>query len=140
MFTRSGVIAALAALIGLISTTAAHAGTTGVISGHVFDEYGRPLQGATVELITLREPFELNREVDPKTHELQLRTTSASGFFVFISLDPGFYQIRTFAQGMYFFCPPRVVVDADATSSIDLFMLDHYVVDRCEQLQIFGPM
>jgi protocatechuate 3,4-dioxygenase beta subunit len=129
----------LAALIGLASPGMAVAGTTGVVSGQVFDESGRPLEGATVELITLRAPFEPNHEVDSKSHELQVRTTSVTGFFVFISIDPGFYQIRSVAPGMYFTCPPRVVVGADQTSYVNLVMFFENQEQHCDMLQMLGP-
>jgi protocatechuate 3,4-dioxygenase beta subunit len=139
MTTKWIAIALFAAFFGLAQTGAATAGTTGVINGHVFDEYGRPLQGATVQLIALRTPNESNKEVDPATHALQVRLTSSSGFFVFISVDPGVYQIRTIAQGLYFVCPPRVLVFADQSTFVDLVALDHYVEEPCEPASIFGP-
>ena len=129
----------LALILMLFGARPAGASTTGNLSGHVYDVQGQPLQGATVQLITLRYPFELNRQVDLRYHEVQVRQTSPSGFFVFLSLEPGFYQLRSIAAGKYFECPPRVAIYADQTSYVQLFMFDQLMVSHCDEDTIFGP-
>lgn len=126
-------------VLACIGMRPAAAGTTGNLSGHVFDMMGQPLRGATVQLVTLRYPYELNRDVDLRSHEVQVRQTSPSGFFVFLSLEPGFYQLRSTASGKYFQCPPRIVIYADQTSYIQLFMFDQLMITRCSDDTIFGP-
>ena len=130
---------AYALMVFLLLSGRATAGTTGILSGHVFDDDGRAITGATVQLITLRDPFELNRDIAMGTHEVQTRSTSTSGFFVYLSLEPGYYQIRTTVPGKFFVCPPRVVIFADQTSYIQLFVLSDYVVTQCDDSVYFGP-
>jgi hypothetical protein len=132
-------MAASVALAVFCSPHGAVAGTTGVLSGHVFSVYGDPLVGATVQLVDLRDRTELNREIDFRRRLLDSRTTDAHGFFVFLSLEPGFYVIRPVLQGWNFYCPPRVVVFADQTSFVDFLMTNAELDVRCSRPGIFGP-
>jgi hypothetical protein len=118
---------------------AALAGTTGAVSGHVFDQNGFPIIGATVQIAPLRDPNELNREVDLHRDVIDTRSTNAHGFFVFLSLDPGLYVIRPVLPGWNFYCMPRMVVFADQTSFIDLYMTDLELSVHCANPGYYGP-
>ena len=123
----------------LLMPAVAAAGTTGVISGHVYSEYGFPLGGATVELVNLRDSHILNREVDFKRGVIDTRVTDGSGFFVFLSLDPGLYVVRPLLNGWDLYCLPRVIVAADQVSFIDMAMSQPEVRVSCGEQQYFGP-
>ena len=137
---RSAFILVFALFFWGTNCSPAMAGTTGVVSGHVFDYFnGRPVRGATVEIAQLREPSEMTRMVDFRRDTLEVRTTDSHGFYVFLSLEPGFYILRTEMKGMHSYCPPRVIVFADQTSFIDLAMTDLELFVDCGAPRFFGP-
>lgn len=115
------------------------AGTTGTVSGRVYDD-GRPLVGATVEIFVLKDRNESRWDVDTRTHETAIRTTDANGFFVFMALSPGYYLIGPSFGGKYFYCPPRVVVDADQSTFVALSMADERILGRCTPPRFIYPI
>ncbi len=129
----------IAAAVALFSRPAA-AGTTGVISGHVFSNYGFPLGGATVELVNLRDSRVANRFVDFKRGVMDTRVTNGNGFFVFLSLDPGLYVLRPVLSGWNLYCLPRVFVAADQVSFVDVAMDQPDMLVNCGEQQYYGPM
>src|SRR4051812_31843772 len=71
----------------LVMIASAQQGSTGAITGTVFDPSGQVVPGATVKLT-----FELNGD----THT---GTTNESGDFSFQALTPGAYTVRVDAPG-----------------------------------------
>lgn len=132
--------ALLAAAACVVSPRAATAGTTGVISGFVYTMEGHPLPGATVQIVDLPYASEPVRDSDFTKRLLDARTTDANGFFVFLSMDPGIYEIRPVLPGWNFYCVPRIVVYADQTSFIDLSMSDLELFVPCAGTQYYGPL
>ena len=139
---RSAIVTAtlLAAAACVFLPRTAIAGTTGVISGQVMTMEGHPLPGATVQVVDLPYASEPVRESDFLTRLLDARKTDANGFFHFLSLEPGIYEIRPVLAGWNFSCVPRVVVFADQTSFIDLSMSDLELFVPCEGVQYYGPI
>ena len=132
--------AALVAVACMALPNTATAGTTGVISGYVLTMEGHPLQGATVQIIDLPDARETTRDSDFGRRLLTYRTTDANGFFVFLSMEPGLYAIRPVLSGWNFNCVPRVVVFADETSFISLWMTDLQLFQPCQGPQYYGPI
>jgi hypothetical protein len=129
---------AIVAAIALPSP--AQAGTTGVVSGRVFDDHGHPLSGATVWIARLNAQGDLPSEVDMKSRESFLRKTNAHGFFVYPSLSPGYYLIEPSMSGRDSGCSPRVIVDADLTTYIDLTMFSRDTLIDCFGLRYVSPI
>jgi protocatechuate 3,4-dioxygenase beta subunit len=126
-------------LIAFALREPASAGTTGALSGHVFDMNGQPLRGATVQIAQILDFREITRNVDMQRAVFDTRITDANGFFVFVSLDPGFYAVRPVAAGHYFYCLPRVFIEADQESFIDFAMSDFEILVRCPPINYIGP-
>ena len=101
------------------------AGTTGVVSGHVYDDTWHQLSGATVWVVRLRDRDEMTSDARVKTHESFSRMSDSHGFFVFPALNPGFYLIESSMSGRADYCPWRLIVDADQTTYVDLRMVTH---------------
>lgn len=101
------------------------AGTTGVVSGHVYDDNWRVLSGATVWVVALRDRDEMTSDVRVTTHESFSRMSDSHGFFVFPSLAPGFYLIESSMSGREDLCPWRLIVDADQTTYVNVRMVTH---------------
>jgi len=118
----------------------AHAGTTGVVSGHVYGEHGQPLSDATVWVVTLWDREELYSKVSVKTHESFSRKTDSQGFFEFLSLNPGYYLIEPSMSGRAPFCAPRIVVDADQTTYVNLSMFTHLMPLGCPPPSYIYPI
>ena len=140
---RRFAIAAAAVLMAGVSAFIplnAKAGTTGVISGYVFTMEGHPLPGAAVQVVDLPYAGQPVRDLDFSRRLLAVRKTDANGFFVFLSMEPGIYEIRPVLAGWNFYCVPRVVVFADQTSFIDMSMTDLELFVPCEGTQYYGPM
>jgi hypothetical protein len=141
MRTSAVVTAALlVAAACVFPPTSATAGTTGVISGQVLTMEGHPLPGATVQVVDLPYASMPVRESDFRTRLLDARTTDTNGFFHFLSMEPGIYEIRPVLAGWNFYCVPRVVVFADQTSFIDLSMSDLELFVPCEGVDYYGPI
>lgn len=139
---RRSVIVTAALLVAAacaFTRTTAGAGTTGVISGQVLTMEGHPLPGATVQIVDLPYATMPLRDSDFTTRLLDARKTDANGFFHFLSMEPGIYEIRPVLSGWNFYCVPRVVVFADQTSFIDLSMSDLELFVPCEGVQYYGP-
>jgi len=132
--------AALSAGVVALLPLAATAGTTGVISGYVMTMEGHPLPGATVQIVDLPYAGQPVRDVDFGRRLLDARTTDSNGFFVFLSMNPGIYEIRPVMSGWNFYCVPRIVVFADETSFIDMSMTDLELFVPCEGTQYYGPI
>jgi len=132
--------AVLTAVACALFPHAAQAGTTGVISGFVFTMEGHPLPGAAVQIVDLPYANQPVRAMDFTRRLLAVRKTDSNGFFVFLSMDPGIYEIRPVLAGWNFYCVPRVVVFADQTSFIDMSMTDLELFVPCEGTQYYGPM
>ncbi|HXW77477.1 MAG TPA: carboxypeptidase-like regulatory domain-containing protein [Candidatus Eremiobacteraceae bacterium] len=122
------------------ATTMARAGTTGVLSGQVFASSGEPLRGATVELAQLPDPSAMVRDVDFQRLVIDTRSTDAHGFFVFLSVDPGFYVVRVVLPGWQSICPPREFVFADQTNFVSLFMINGQGAVDCLPINYVGPV
>lgn len=139
---RSNIVAAAIVLAGVstLFPLAAKAGTTGVISGQVITMEGHPLPGATVQIVDLPYLSVPVRDSDFTTRLLDVRKTDSNGFFHFLSMEPGVYEIRPVLAGWNFYCVPRVVVFADQTSFIDMSMTDLELFVPCEGTQYYGPM
>jgi hypothetical protein len=118
----------------------AQAGTTGVVSGRVYDENGYPLSGATVWVITLKDWGELTSELNVKSHESFSRKTDSQGFFVYPSLNPGYYQIEPAMSGRVSGCSPKVFVDADQTTYVDLSMFSSATAVDCVEQRYVYPI
>ena len=131
--------ALLITLMILLDSHAAKAGTTGVLSGHIFSDLGFPLGGATVEIVGVRDFRLSNRQLDFQRGVLDTRITDGNGFFVFLSVEPGLYAIRPLLQGWNYNCLPRVVVVADQTSFIDLAMTQPQEQINCGPQVYYGP-
>jgi hypothetical protein len=139
---KRSIRAILSALvIGLCFTlpNAAIAGTTGVVSGYVHDRSGRPLSGAGVVIFNLRDPDERRFDVNSRTSEFTSTTTNARGYFVFISLQPGHYLVRSRLAGEFLYCPPRVIVDADQSTFVSISMVDRGMLVVCSPPRYTGP-
>jgi len=134
--TAAILMAGVCALLPL----GANAGTTGTISGYVFTMEGHPLPGAAVQIVDLPYASEPVRDIDFTRRILDVRTTDSNGFFVFLSMDPGLYEIRPVLAGWNFNCVPRVVVFADQTSFIDMSMTDLELFTPCGGTQYYGPL
>jgi hypothetical protein len=78
-----GIAVALATSLLLLVASAATAGTTGQLTGFVFDEQGLPLADVAV---AASSPAQIGGD--------QLATTGADGSFVFPRLAPGYYSLR----------------------------------------------
>lgn len=138
---RLNITAAAVLMAGVCALIpfAAKAGTTGVISGYVFTMEGHPLPGAAVQIVDLPYASQPVRDLDFNRRLLAVRTTDANGFFVFLSMDPGIYEIRPVLAGWNFYCVPRIVVFADQTSFIDMSMSDLELFVPCQGPEYFGP-
>ncbi|MBV9736883.1 MAG: carboxypeptidase regulatory-like domain-containing protein, partial [Candidatus Eremiobacteraeota bacterium] len=90
----------------LVQGTWALAGTTGTVSGNVFDEKGAPVVAAT---ITASAPS-----------GTATTTTDASGHFVFLTLGPDTYTISMKKDGYNPVSQGGVTVFADQTASVAL--------------------
>jgi uncharacterized GH25 family protein len=129
---------AIVAAIALPSP--ARAGTTGVVSGRVYDENGRPLSGATVWVVMLKDRGELNSELNVASHESFSRKTDSQGFFVYPSLNPGYYLIEPSMSGKAADCSPRIIVDADQTTYADLLMVSRDTLVDCAPPRYIYPI
>jgi hypothetical protein len=118
----------------------AQAGTTGVVSGRVYDENGHLLSGATVWVVKLRDRGEPTTDVNLKSRGSISRKTNAQGFFVYTSLDPGYYQIMPEMTGRVSGCSPKVVVDADQTTYVDLSMFSRATLVDCFGTRFVYPI
>jgi len=118
----------------------AQAGTTGVVGGRVYDEHGQPISGATVSITMLKDWGELNSEVDMRPYEAFRRTTDLHGFFVYPSLSPGYYVMMSSKSGESFDCAPRVIVDADQTTFVDLSMISDRMLVKCAPPRYIYPI
>ncbi len=129
------------AIVGVIALPSAiQAGTTGVVSGRVYDENGHPLSGATVWVVMLKDRGELTSELNVKSHESFSRKTDSRGFFVYPSLNPGYYQIEPSMSGRAPECPPIVIVDADQTTSVNLSMVSRETLVDCAGRSYIYPI
>src|SRR6185437_9582744 len=84
---RNGLRAALGLTLALAAFSNAFAQFSGSISGTVTDPAGAVIPGATVTL------------TDTGTGVGKTATTDASGFYLFVSLAPGSYSLKTSAKG-----------------------------------------
>lgn len=116
------------------------AGTTGVVSGRVYDDNGHLLSGATVWIVRLSDRGEWITEVSLKSHDSFSRITDARGFFVFPSLNPGYYQIEPEMRARVSGCSPKVIVDADQTTYVDLSMFYRETAVDCEGTHYVFPI
>jgi protocatechuate 3,4-dioxygenase beta subunit len=130
----------LAILAAVAMPSIARAGTTGVVSGRVYDEIGHPLSGATVSVVMLKDRGEFTSELNVKSHESFSRKTDSQGFFVYPSLNPGFYQIEPSMSGRAPDCSPRVIVDADQTTYVNLSMVSRETLVDCAGRMFIYPI
>jgi hypothetical protein len=135
-----GIVFALAIAWDISCPNNAIAGTTGVISGHVYDVWenypgidDQSLSGATVILSSLRDRSEEGNwwNLDTRTHATAIRITDKKGAFLYISLEPGYYVIRVVDGGKHPGCPRRVRVDVDQTTFVSLDVFDIPVLMHC---------
>jgi hypothetical protein len=134
-----GIVSALAIGYAISWPDNAVAGTTGVVSGHVYDVWenypgidDQPLPGATVILSLLRDRSESDWwDLDTRTHATAVRVTDKNGAFFYLSLDPGYYVIRVVHRGKFPECPRRVRVDVDQTTFVSLDVFDIPVLMHC---------
>jgi protocatechuate 3,4-dioxygenase beta subunit len=130
---------ALAIAIALMNQDAASAGTTGVVSGYLYDRFGTPLRGADVEIFNLTDPGVPRWYVDARSFGSTSTTTNAKGYFVFVSLQAGYYLIRFRSAGQNLYCPPRVIVDADQSTFVSFQMTDLRLLVRCSPMHYINP-
>lgn len=139
LFVRR-IFPVLAIAVAIVLPSVVLAGTTGVVSGHVYGEHGQPLSGATVWVVTLRDREELYSKVSVNTHESFSRKTDSQGFFDFLSLNPGYYLIEPSMSGRGPYCPPRIIVDVDQTTYVNLRMVTHWTNIGCPRALYIYPI
>jgi hypothetical protein len=135
--------ATLSALVIAASFTlqsAAFAGTTGVVSGYVYDRFGKPLRGADVKIFSLVDPSVPRWYVNARNSASTSTTTNAKGYFVFVSLQAGNYLIGSRFAGQHLYCPPRVIVDADQTTFVSFRMDDRNLLVHCSPPHYVEPL
>ncbi|MBV9149514.1 MAG: Plug domain-containing protein, partial [Candidatus Eremiobacteraeota bacterium] len=106
LLRKSGVALTLMIALVLGQVTWALAGTTGGISGNVFDEKGAPVVAATVTASA--------------ASGTSTTTTDASGHFVFLTLGPDTYTVSMKKDGYNPVSQGGVTVFADNTVSVAL--------------------
>jgi hypothetical protein len=110
MMMKRVLRAALATvLLGLAASTPAAGQGVGGIGGSVLDESGAALPGVTVELSA---PGVIGGD--------QRTTTDGRGAYQFTRLVPGTYSVKATLQGFRTAVQPRIIVNADTTSRVDL--------------------
>lgn len=134
------IAVALAIVVAIMNQHAASAGTTGVVSGYVYDRFGTPLRGADVEIFNLTDPSVPRWYVDARSFASTTTTTNAKGYFVFVSLQSGNYLIRSRLAGQHLYCPPRVIVDADQTTFVSFRMDDRRLLVHCSPAHYVNPL
>jgi hypothetical protein len=107
---------------------AARAGTTGGVSGFVFDR-DKPLVGVDVFVVPLTARNESIHDV--RALPIEDRKSDSRGFFTFLSVAPGYYLVYVRLAGYYYYCPQRIAIEADQADSIRLFMSDKQLLVRC---------
>jgi len=133
----------------MLSPALSIAETTGLLTGLVLDAKTlKPMSGATVVVFQEYCPtLELCRYTNifgvSSSREFTIETTTSdhSGFFAFVSLNPGVYKVRgIFGSDYHRYvsfpnCPPTAVVQADATTSVTVLLspqlLDIYSLPLC---------
>jgi hypothetical protein len=109
----------LAACLGVY----AHAGTQAGISGIVTDSTGAVMSGATVQA-TSRE-----------TGIVEKRQTNGDGFYAFLDLPPGHYDLAIQKPGFKEFRQTDILLDVDSSKIINIKLK---VGDISEQIEVSG--
>jgi hypothetical protein len=102
--------AVIPSLLVVMCATQLLAGTTGVLSGHVYNFMSRvPAAGAIVT-------------ISSASNSSDSTVADAKGFYTFVSVNPGYYWIRAVDPQTKIDseCSPLVTIDADAISFVDL--------------------
>ncbi len=106
---KIGRVSAFVFVLSALGAALAGAGTTGQLSGIIFNDEGVPLQGANV---TTSSPAQIGAE--------QLATTGPNGRFRFPHLAPGFYTILVELVGYSPSQMEQVQVRLDRTTSVNV--------------------
>jgi hypothetical protein len=106
-------VLALATLVSLgllISTPLQSSGndSTAVITGFVYDQYNRPLDGARVSLQSDDSP-------------VSIRAVNRNGFFAFLAVLPGEYAVVSEQNG-YEACVSRLTIYPNQTKSVHFLL------------------
>ena len=89
--------------------------TTGIVSGHVLDDWtGRPIEDVSVLLL------DANGDSLSDDQQHQARAYGPDGAFRFISVRPGTYRLRASASGFDPSTSEPFVVTVNASTIIDL--------------------
>jgi hypothetical protein len=121
--TKTWLTACLLFACVLLTVAPSSAGTTGVLSGYVFDSDGRtPHVNATVAVSLCRDFL----VYDWSCTEVDQRQTDIHGRYVFISLGPGYYSVYASVASTRLGSPCRTqaTVDANSTTFANLDMND----------------
>ncbi len=105
---NSRALALVSAVLLLLASLPAVAGTTGTISGRVLDPDGKPVVAATVIVVGTRLGA----------------YTDAEGKFLILNVAPGTYDVKASRLGFNAVTMSGVIASADNTTRIDLKMGD----------------
>jgi hypothetical protein len=123
----------------LITVTPSSAGTTGVLAGYVFNADGRtPYANATVSVSICLDWL----SYDSHCSKVEERPTDAHGFYAFVSLSPGYYDMSAYVAGTRLGggCRVQSAVDADTTTFAYLQLNDFSkCICDCFHVVRFGP-
>lgn len=124
MHTAKASLTAFMLLAYAVTAAApSNAGTTGVLTGYVFDSYGRmPQANAVVEIATCLDWM----AYEWSCTTVDQRQTDSHGRYLFVSLNPGYYFVHAHIANTRIGSPCRTkaAVDADLTTFVDLSMND----------------
>lgn len=123
----------------LAFTESAFAGTTGVARGTVVNSKGLPIANARVVLTRYLTYDDAIFFRDAVARGSETTTSNTSGFFVLVSLAPGYYVVSAVAGGEYLYCHPRLQIDADMTTIVDLHMGEAKLLVRCTSPRLIKP-
>ncbi|HLJ84873.1 MAG TPA: hypothetical protein VKT51_11930 [Candidatus Eremiobacteraceae bacterium] len=137
MLRKVTLIAVPLLVIAASSLSPLDASTTGVLSGHIFDEH---FDGTRLPF--LQGPVRVDACRAFQASACVETTPNSRGFFSFISLSPGGYFLRAAVAGTSIGSTgcARYVVDADGLTVADLGMYDSSkIIADCFEVQTIYP-
>jgi hypothetical protein len=131
MQPRSIILCAVAAAVLSLSPAAGFAGTTGVISGTVYD------CGPLAQCVEPMPRVPFAKVNISNVLGVYTATTDANGFFSFVSVTPGLYYVAAAKDGYGSWCAALAKVAADEVTGVVVSVTTQRFIDH--YYRRFGP-
>ena len=102
-------------------------------------DFGQPVQDATVTMTRYLSLTDALHYRDAISRGTESATTNSRGFFGFISMQPGYYVLHIRAEGEYDYCASRLLVQADALTSVKIHVTAKRLLVRCAPAVLVKP-